>query len=142
MKKLFLEYCLNNKYHQNDAQIKALELLILFSKGKFSNNNWLKFFEEKKHKLAFYLHGDVGIGKTMLLNFFYDHLNIPKQRLHFNEFMINFHDFTHLHKKTNDRVIQDLYKTLTFDQTCSYINSLLNRWMVLRDNKHYPKNNT
>ena len=47
MKKLFSEYCLNNKYHQNDAQIKALELLILFSKGKFSNNNWLKFFEEK-----------------------------------------------------------------------------------------------
>ena len=113
MKKLFLEYCLNNKYHQNDAQIKALELLILFSKGKFSNNNWLKFFEEKKHKLAFYLHGDVGIGKTMLLNFFFDHLNIPKKRMHFNKFMINFHNFRHANKlKEKDNSIDTFVKLL------------------------------
>ena len=29
----------------------------------------------------------------MIFNRFYEHLEIPKQRLHFNEFMINFHDF-------------------------------------------------
>jgi len=55
-------------------------------------------------KLGFYLQGDVGVGKTMLLNFFFDHLDILKQRMHFNEFMISFHDFRHdykLKKKNN-----------------------------------------
>ena len=113
MKNFFLEYCLSNKYQQNDAQIKALELLISFSKGKFSNNSWLNFFEEKKHKLAFYLYGDVGIGKTMLLNFFFDHLDIPKKRMHFNEFMINFHNFRHTNKlKKEDNSINTFVKLL------------------------------
>ena len=35
----------------------------------------------------------------MVLNFFYDSLTIPKQRLHFNEFMINVHDFIHQNKE-------------------------------------------
>ena len=35
----------------------------------------------------------------MLLNFYYNNLDIPKQRLHFNEFMISFHDFAHDNKK-------------------------------------------
>ena len=111
MKNFFLEYCLSNKYQQNDAQIKALELLISFSKGKFSNNSWLNFFEEKKHKLAFYLYGDVGIGKTMLLNFFFDHLDIPKKRMHFNEFMINFHNYHH-QNRNKENLITSFVKNL------------------------------
>ena len=35
---------------------------------------------------------DVGVGKTMLLNFFYENTKYKKLRLHFNEFMLNFHD--------------------------------------------------
>ena len=31
----------------------------------------------------------------MMLNFIYDQLKIKKNRLHFNEFMISFHDFRH-----------------------------------------------
>ena len=40
----------------------------------------------------------------MILNFFFDQLALPKQRMHFNEFMINFHNFRHnskLQKKDN-----------------------------------------
>jgi cell division protein ZapE len=37
----------------------------------------------------------------MLLNFVYDRLKIKKHRQHFNEFMINFHDFRHENKKNN-----------------------------------------
>jgi cell division protein ZapE len=43
--------------------------------------------------LGFYLHGDVGVGKTMILDFFFKQLEIKKIKVHFNEFMISFHDF-------------------------------------------------
>ena len=38
----------------------------------------------------------------MILNFFFDKLKEKKIRLHFNEFMIKFHDFTFLNKKNNN----------------------------------------
>ena len=102
MKKQFLEYCSNNKFQQNDAQIKTLELLVNFNKKTSIKQKFLKLFIKNDQKLGFYLQGDVGVGKTMLLNFFFDHLNIPKKRMHFNEFMINFHDFRH-EKKLNEK---------------------------------------
>jgi cell division protein ZapE len=45
----------------------------------------------------------------MLLNFFYKNLDIPKQRLHFNEFMINFHDFSHANKEGGGKNIIELF---------------------------------
>jgi len=99
LKNNFIKYCSNNKLQQNDEQIKALDLIINF----YAQNNVLKpnffnlFFKSKK-KLGFYLYGDVGVGKTMLINFFFDHLKISKKRMHFNEFMISFHDFRHDYK--------------------------------------------
>ena len=93
MKNQFLEYCLKNKFQQNNKQIKTLDLLVSFYKQ--TNFFRIFFFKKSDKKLGFYLHGDVGVGKTMLLNFFFDLLNIPKQRMHFNEFMINFHNFRH-----------------------------------------------
>ena len=105
MKNQFLKYCSNNEFQQNEEQIKTLDLVISFYKqSSTSNNKFFKFFTKTDKKLGFFLHGDVGVGKTMLLNFFFDHLKIPKQRTHFNEFMISFHDFRHsykLHGKVN-----------------------------------------
>ena len=46
----------------------------------------------------------------MILNFFYDQLKINKLRLHFNEFMINFHDFRH--DKEDDNSIRSFVKDL------------------------------
>ena len=37
----------------------------------------------------------------MLLDFVYNRLEIKKYRLHFNEFMVNFHDFRHEKKENN-----------------------------------------
>jgi len=74
--------------------------------------------------LGFYLQGDVGVGKTMILNFFYENFNQSKQRLHFNEFMISFHDFIFKNKdnkKENiiDKFVNKLkkkYKLIYFDE--------------------------
>ena len=91
----FLRYCSVNKLKINNNQIEVIGLLKIFYDNCFKKYFFLRFFTKKSKILGFYLSGDVGVGKTMLLNFFYSSLSIPKQRLHFNQFMINFHDFTH-----------------------------------------------
>jgi cell division protein ZapE len=108
LKKDFSNYCKINKFKINNNQIRVIELLIKFYINCF-NKSFFSFFKNKDKKLGFYLFGDVGVGKTMLLNFFYENLNIPKQRLHFNEFMINFHDFFHTHKEAEKSNIIELF---------------------------------
>jgi cell division protein ZapE len=100
LKKKFLKYCSDNKFQKNYEQIKALDSLILFYNNIYSLKNlFLNLFNKSSKKLGFYLQGDVGVGKTMLLNFFFDNSNIEKKkRIHFNQFMINFHDFRHANK--------------------------------------------
>ncbi|MDC1223980.1 cell division protein ZapE [Pelagibacteraceae bacterium] len=98
LKKKFLQYCYQNKLKINENQIEIVNLLNKFKNNCF-NKNFFSTFLKKKKILGFYLFGDVGVGKTMLLNFFYNNIDIPKQRLHFNEFMIKFHDYTHSHKE-------------------------------------------
>jgi cell division protein ZapE len=113
LKNFFLQYCLDNKFQQNNAQIKSLELLTNFIRPDLSKNIILKLFTQPDKKLGFYLHGDVGVGKTMLLNFFFDQLDLPKKRMHFNEFMINFHDFRHTNKlQDKDNSISIFVKNL------------------------------
>jgi cell division protein ZapE len=108
LKKDFSNYCKVNKLKINNNQIRVIELLIKFYINCF-NKSFFSFFKNKDKKLGFYLFGDVGVGKTMLLNFFYENLDIPKQRLHFNEFMINFHDFFHTHKEAKKSNIIELF---------------------------------
>ena len=95
----FLKYCSVNKLKINNNQIEVIGLLKIFYNNCFKKYFFLRFFTKKSKILGFYLSGDVGVGKTMLLNFFYSSLGVAKQRLHFNQFMINFHDFTHNRKE-------------------------------------------
>ena len=45
------------------------------------------------------------------LNFIFDFLYLPKQRLHFNEFMLNFHNYRHK-MKNKDNSISSFVKKL------------------------------
>ena len=108
LKKKFSNYCKVNKLKINSNQISVIELLIKFYISCFEKS-FFDLFKDKNKKLGFYLFGDVGVGKTMLLNFFYENLDIPKQRLHFNEFMITFHDFSHANKKDEKNNIIELF---------------------------------
>ena len=95
----FLKFCTEQKFQRNKEQIKTLELLVMFYKNEsFLKKILSKFLFKPKNILGFYLYGSVGVGKTMLLNFFFDNLETPKIRMHFNEFMIEFHNFRHDYK--------------------------------------------
>ena len=81
----------------------------------------LVFNFKSKDKKCFYLFGGVGVGKTMILNHFYEFLEIPKRRLHFNEFMINFHDFRHENKESSIlSFVKELKKEVGIDLKLSF----------------------
>ena len=103
----FKEFCKKNSFEINNQQIEIVKLL-----DKFINprKTFLSNFIRNKDKLCFYLYGNVGVGKTMILNFFYNQLKVTKLRLHFNEFMIKFHDFRH--NKEDDNSISTFVKDL------------------------------
>ena len=63
----FLKHCKNNKFeiNQNQLEIPIPRIFI----QKFKQNLISKIFKKNKMKLSFYLVGDVGVGKTMILNF-------------------------------------------------------------------------
>ncbi len=122
--KLFLDHCKTNGLEINDCQVNIVELINKFYQVNFNNSLLSNLFSKKKCKNGFYLHGDVGVGKTMILNFFYENFDQFKQRLHFNEFMISFHDFV-LKNKDNKKVnvidnfvnrLKKKYKLIYFDE--------------------------
>ena len=45
----------------------------------------------------------------MILDFFFNLVNQKKQRLHFNEFMLNFHDFVHDNKDKNEENVINVF---------------------------------
>ena len=71
----FKEFCKKNKFEINNEQIKVINLLNKFIYHK--KNFFTNFFNSQK-KMCFYLYGNVGVGKTMLLNFVYENLKIKK----------------------------------------------------------------
>ena len=106
----FIEYCNTSNFEINRNQIKIINSLEKFSTENFGTS-LLKNFFNKKIKLGFYLYGDVGVGKTMLLNFYYNNLKFKKSKVHFNEFMINFHDFI-FNNNEKDKGIENFVRAL------------------------------
>jgi len=99
LNKFFLEYCKSNKFEINQDQFEIINHLKIYYKDNFNQSFLKKILKKKDVKLGFYLVGDVGVGKTMILNFFFNQLSEKKLRLHFNEFMIEFHNFIFENKK-------------------------------------------
>ena len=101
-KKKFEKFCKSKKYERNEKQIEIVNLLEQFLNSKTKS---LLFFKNRNFKSCFYLHGNVGVGKTMILNFAYELIKVNKMKSHFNEFMIKFHDFRH-EKKDEKSILQ------------------------------------
>ena len=111
----FLRFCKANQFEINPKQVEIINLLENFISIK---KRFFNIFKKDK-RLCFYLHGGVGVGKTMLLNFFYNNIKIKKNRIHFNEFMINFHDYRH--KEKNDNSITNYVKILKQNYDLIYL---------------------
>ncbi|MDA9853111.1 cell division protein ZapE [Candidatus Pelagibacter sp.] len=113
LNKLFLSYCKINNLEINPNQLDSIKELNLFYNQNFNKSLLKKIFTKQNYKTGFYLQGDVGVGKTMILNFFYNNFDKTKQRFHFNEFMISFHDFVFKNKKnTQENIIDKFVKKL------------------------------
>ena len=104
LNKFFLEYCKSNKFEINQDQFEIIDHLKSYYKDNFNQSFLKKILKKKNVKLGFYLVGDVGVGKTMILNFFFNQLSEKKLRLHFNEFMIEFHNFIFENKKKENGI--------------------------------------
>ena len=109
LNKLFIEHCKKNNLEINSNQLDLIKELNQFYNLNFNKSFLKKIFSKKNLKPGFYLQGDVGVGKTMILNFFYESLKSKKKRLHFNEFMISFHDFVFQNKKDKKENVIDQF---------------------------------
>ena len=124
LKNLFLNHCKAKNLEINTNQIITIEVINKFYQSNFNYDFIKNLFSKKNIIRGFYLQGDVGVGKTMILNFFYDNFDQTKHRLHFNEFMINFHDFIFQNKNnkngnTIDKFVVKLkrkYKLIYLDE--------------------------
>ena len=116
--KEFISYCNSQQLEINSNQIKVVDRLEEYYQGNFQSY-FSKLFSKKSFQKGFYLYGDVGVGKTMILNFFFDQLKEKKFRLHFNEFMLSFHDFVHK-KKEEENIISNFVKKLKLKASLIY----------------------
>ncbi|MEI6170626.1 MAG: cell division protein ZapE, partial [Pseudomonadota bacterium] len=97
-KKYTKQHSLQKNINQGDL-IKTLDTLTEQLKPSFLKSV-ASIFGNKKPK-GFYLHGPVGAGKTMIVNFFLEYLNHPRVlKTHFNKFMVDIHN--KLHKLKNE----------------------------------------
>ena len=114
----FISYCNNQELEINPNQIAVIKKLEQYYQSNFKSF-FSKLFSKQNSKKGFYLFGGVGVGKTMILNFFFNELEEKKLRLHFNEFMIKFHDFV-FQNKDKENAIELFVKNLENDAQIIY----------------------
>ena len=110
---LFRYFCKKNNLEINTYQLEIINKIKSYYSSNFNKSIFKKIFLKNNSIPVFYLHGGVGVGKTMILNFFFDLIEEKKLRQHFNEFMLSFHDFAHEKKEKNEEnVISQFVKDL------------------------------
>ena len=118
---LFKNFCKKNNLEVNSYQLSIIDELKSYYDLNFNKSILNKIFSKKNSKPAFYLYGGVGVGKTMILNFFFDLLEEKKLRQHFNEFILSFHNFAHERKEKNEEnVINQFVKNLKLQTKLIY----------------------
>ena len=122
----FDNFCKKNSIKKNNEQLDLVEKFDEFHAIILNDTTLLKkIFSKAPQKLGYYVYGDVGVGKTMICNEFYNYLDIKKKKTHFNKFMIEVHDFLQQNQKNDNaenlitqyaRTLKDNIDFLYFDE--------------------------
>lgn len=105
----------NNNSNLNKSNTNYINESIANTSTNTINNDTFKQLK------GLYIHGNVGTGKTMLMDMFYKHLNIhitKKCRIHFHEFMLDIHQRIH----RLDRFIITFYSIVIY--LCIIMNNI------------------
>lgn len=107
----------NNFIKANEEQIRVLKKI----NSIWNANKKTNLFSPIKKKDGVYLYGNVGTGKTFLLNLFYQNSKVGK-KIHFNNLMINIHQVIKNSSNKDDAIedhIRDIgrkFKLLYIDE--------------------------
>ena len=106
--KLVMEGALRRNESQIHAIARMQRLIDQIATQNPGVENWFPFWKKKAPKpIGLYLWGDVGRGKTMLLDSFFDLAPIQqKKRVHFHAFMADIH--TRLHSARTNSSLDDI----------------------------------
>ena len=86
---------------EDKKQIELLKKLNCLKKKLENESGFIKnIFSKKKIAKSIWIYGGVGRGKSMLMDLFYESINIPKLRIHFHEFMSLTHRELHKIRKS------------------------------------------
>ena len=90
--KHFKLYCKKKNLDVNSHQIKLIKTLEEYYKLNYKSFI-SKILSKKNYKKGFYLYGDVGVGKTMILDFFFNLVEGKKLKskaklIYFDEFQV------------------------------------------------------
>jgi len=117
----FLKYYLNvckNKIQKDSSQYRLVKKLepVWFHLVKRKKIFFYNFFQSKKKNKGIYIWGNVGVGKTFIMDLFYESLPFStKRRFHYNRFIQKIHKeliSIEKNKNTIERVIQKICKNI------------------------------
>ncbi|XP_044148028.1 AFG1-like ATPase [Bufo gargarizans] len=100
---LLVKECVLRKDEHQRRVMQHLQSLHEALRGytKESKGILSKLFTRRKPQKGLYVFGDVGTGKTMVMDMFFAHVEVEqKKRVHFHGFMLDVHERIHRLKKT------------------------------------------
>lgn len=95
----------NGELYEDDAQVRAAQALDdLLSRISEGSDKSIFFWREKQAPKGLYLWGGVGRGKSMLMDWFFEAVDVKeKSRVHFHAFMLDVHEQIGVWRKLSDK---------------------------------------
>ena len=113
----YRERCRAESLEENILQLDLLKELSKFKKESELNliQKFLVLITKTPYKKCFYIHGTVGVGKTLIMDLFFSNIKESrKKRIHFHEFMIDTHDSLHNIRKNNSKIKDNSFLIRTY----------------------------
>ncbi|EDV18758.1 hypothetical protein TRIADDRAFT_34674, partial [Trichoplax adhaerens] len=118
LKDVYKKYILEKGYKEDKNQLKLIDLLTQFSLQIEKPKTLIDklFSKNSSLKKGVYLWGKVGRGKTLVLNLFFENLQVKnKLKQHFHEFILDCHEkINNLNQQKNiDNKVSEIAKEIS-----------------------------